>query len=228
MPSECERFWKRDRYAVVGHQGSKKPFPKIAYGALKEQGKTVFAIDPGSGEIEGDKAYPDFTTLPAPVQAAVLELPKEETAAWVAKAADAGVKEIWIHQMTDTPEALAEAEKRGLHGQAADVLEGTLGRGRPLAQAIADADAVVGAAGELHAGHPGHAGLDPVDQVDVAHAILRHAARPAKDLHELGLGGDAHHLAELGAHDPGHLVAIELREVMGIAAEPELVEIFRW
>ena len=115
MPSECERFWERDAYAVVGHQGSTKPFPKIAYGALKEQGKTVYAIDPGSGEIEGDKSYPDFATLPAPVQAAVLELPKEETAAWVAKAADAGVKEIWIHQMTDTPEALAEAEKRGLH-----------------------------------------------------------------------------------------------------------------
>jgi predicted CoA-binding protein len=32
----------------------------------------------------------------------------------VAKAADAGVQRIWIHQMTDTPEALAEAEKRGL------------------------------------------------------------------------------------------------------------------
>ncbi len=114
MPSECERFWEGDSYAVVGHQGSSKAFPKITYGALKERGKTVYAIDPGTGEIEGDKAYPDFATLPHPVQAAVLELPKDETAAWVAKAADAGVTEIWIHQMTDTPEALAEAEKRGL------------------------------------------------------------------------------------------------------------------
>ena len=84
MPSECERFWERDAYAVVGHQGSTKPFPKIAYGALKEKGKAVYAIDPGSGEVDGDKAYPDFASLPAPVQAAVLELPKEETAAWVA------------------------------------------------------------------------------------------------------------------------------------------------
>jgi len=65
MPSECERFWERDTYAVVGHQ-EKRPFPKIAYSALKEQGKTVYAIDAGSGEIEGDKAYPDFATLPAP------------------------------------------------------------------------------------------------------------------------------------------------------------------
>ncbi len=113
MPSECERFWNREAYAVVGHQG-KRAFPKLTYGALKDQGKTVFAIDPGSGEIDGDKAYPDFSYLPRPVQAAVLEVPKEETATWVAKAAEAGVKEIWIHQMTDTPEALGEAQKRGL------------------------------------------------------------------------------------------------------------------
>jgi len=114
MPSECERFWDSDAYAVVGHQGSKKSFPKITYQALKEQGKTVYPIDAGSGDIDGDKTYPDFATLPGPVSAAVLEVPKEETAGWVAKAADAGVKQIWIHQMTDTPEALAEAEKRGL------------------------------------------------------------------------------------------------------------------
>ena len=63
MPSECERFWERDAYAVVGHQGSKKAFPKLAYGALKEQGKTVYAIDPGGGDIEGDKAYADFAAL---------------------------------------------------------------------------------------------------------------------------------------------------------------------
>ena len=94
MPSECERFWERDCYAIVGHEGSKKPFPKIAYGALKERGKTVYPIDESGATIEGDQSYPDFTALPAPVQAAVLELPKEETAAWVVKAADAGVEDI--------------------------------------------------------------------------------------------------------------------------------------
>ena len=114
MASDRERFWDRDTYAVVGHQGSKKAFPKITYQALKERGKTVYPIDAGSGDLDGDKTYPDFATLPGPVSAAVIEVPKEETAGWVAKAADAGVTDVWIHQMTDTPEALAEAEKRGL------------------------------------------------------------------------------------------------------------------
>jgi uncharacterized protein len=113
MPSECELFWERDTYAVVGHQG-KRNFPKITYKALKDRGKTAYAIDPSGSGVDDDKVYPDFGALPAPVEAAVLELPKEETAEWVARAADAGVQDIWLHQMTDTPEAVAEAEKRGL------------------------------------------------------------------------------------------------------------------
>ena len=62
MPSECERFWDSGSYAVVGRQRSKKAFPKITYQALKEQGKTVYPIDAGSGEVLGDKAYPDFAS----------------------------------------------------------------------------------------------------------------------------------------------------------------------
>ena len=50
----------------------------------------------------------------------MLELPKEETAAWVARVANAGIKAVWIHQHTDTPEALALAGDRGL-----DVCAGT-------------------------------------------------------------------------------------------------------
>ena len=43
-----------------------------------------------------------------------MEVPKEETAAWVAKVADAGVESVWIHQMTETRQALEEAEERGM------------------------------------------------------------------------------------------------------------------
>ena len=66
MPSECERFWEAGTYAVVGHQASKKPYPKITYGALKERGATVYPMDPDGGTVEGDAAYADFTTLPGP------------------------------------------------------------------------------------------------------------------------------------------------------------------
>jgi|BarGraNGADG00212_2_1021979.scaffolds.fasta_scaffold06223_4 uncharacterized protein len=113
LPSEREKFWTATSYAVVGNS-SKRKFPKLTYTALKKAGKTVWPIDPSTGTIENDKAYPDFTYLPSVPQAVVLELPKDETASWVQKAADAGIKKVWMHQMTDTPEALAIAREHGM------------------------------------------------------------------------------------------------------------------
>ncbi len=49
-------------------------------------------------------------------------MPKDQTAAWVQKVADAGIGNLWIHQQTDTPEALRLAKERGLrteHGTCA-------------------------------------------------------------------------------------------------------------
>ena len=39
---------------------------------------------------------------------------------WIRKAADAGIRHVWIHMNRETPEALAVAKERGL-----DVLTGT-------------------------------------------------------------------------------------------------------
>ena len=113
MASPRQSFWDHASFAVVGHSGTRS-FPKFTYNALKKSGKPVYAVDPSVDEVEGNRTFPDLAALPAPVEAVVLELPKAETAAWVARAADAGVKAVWIHQRTDTPEALALAEKRGL------------------------------------------------------------------------------------------------------------------
>lgn len=121
MPSAFEQFWTHESYAFVGHS-AKAPFPKISYQALKAKGKTVYPVDPSAESIEGDKAYADLTQLPKPVQAVVIEVPKEETKLWVERAADAGAKAVWIHHNRDTPEALAAASARGLtvcHGTCA-------------------------------------------------------------------------------------------------------------
>jgi predicted CoA-binding protein len=116
MPSNYETFWSHERYAVVGH-AQKKSFPKLTYGGLKKLGKTVFAVDPSTTSIEGDTAYPDLEALPDKIDAVVLEVPKEETCHWVAKAADVGVKDLWIHAGTDTPEALAVAADKGMNAR---------------------------------------------------------------------------------------------------------------
>jgi uncharacterized protein len=114
MASAHEEFWTHDTYAMVGDSSGRK-FPLTTYHALKKADKTVYAIDLGSTEIDGDKVYPDLKSLPTVPDGVVLELPKDETAAWVKAAAEAGVKNVWIHQKTDTPEALAAAEAAGMN-----------------------------------------------------------------------------------------------------------------
>ena len=113
MASAHEEFWTHNTYAMVGDSTGRK-FPLITYRALKEAGKTVYAIDSGKAELDGDKVYQDLKSLPTVPDGVVLELPKDETEKWVKAAAEAGIKNVWIHQKTDTPEALSEAEKRGL------------------------------------------------------------------------------------------------------------------
>ncbi len=113
MSSSRERFWENDSFAFVGHS-AERPFPKLSFGELKKQGKKVFAVDPSVSEIAGSRAYDDFASLPEEVSAAVLEVPREETKRWVEQAADAGIKNIWIHMGRDTPDALATAQARGL------------------------------------------------------------------------------------------------------------------
>ncbi len=121
MPSYYETFWTHDRYALVGHSAD-KPFPKLTYRYLKARGATVYPVDPSAAEIEGDQAYDSLEALPEGVEAVIIEVPKAQSADWVGKAADAGVKDVWIHQGAATPEALAIAEERGLelrHGTCA-------------------------------------------------------------------------------------------------------------
>jgi len=115
MPrSSYETFWDHRSFAVVGHAG-KKNFPRLTYHGLKQAGKVVFPVDPSVGDIDGDKTYADLEGLPENVDAVVLEVPKEETKDWVARAADAGITEVWIHMQRETPEALALAEEKRLN-----------------------------------------------------------------------------------------------------------------
>lgn len=114
MASAYEAFWQHRSYAVVGHS-EQKPFPILTYQGLKKLGKTVIPVDPSAAEVDGDKTSQSLAELRGKVEAAVLELPKAETIEGVRQAAAAGIKHVWLHQQSDTPEALAEAEKLGLN-----------------------------------------------------------------------------------------------------------------
>ena len=114
MPSNHEMFFELPSFAVVGHK-EKSNFPVLSYQGLKKMGKTVFPVDPSVDEIDGDKTYKDLAAMPSTPKGLILEVPKEETKAWVEKAAEAGIKDVWIHMQRDTDEALAIAKGNGMN-----------------------------------------------------------------------------------------------------------------
>ena len=114
MASNYETFFTLSRFAVVGRSQS-KPFPILSYRGLKSLGKQVYAVDPSTDLIDGDTAYSSLDALPSPVEGVILEVPKTETKDWIATAALAGIKDVWVHMAHDTPDAVALAEEKGIN-----------------------------------------------------------------------------------------------------------------
>lgn len=114
MPSNHETFFALGRFAIVGHSKA-KAFPILSYRRLKAMGKRVYAVDPSKDIVDNDPAYPDLRRFPGPVDGLIIETPKEETRDWIAAAADAGIRDVWVHAAHDTPEAIALAEEKGIN-----------------------------------------------------------------------------------------------------------------
>jgi predicted CoA-binding protein len=113
MPSDHETFWQMQRFAVVGHQAA-RPFPKLTYGELKKTGKAVYPIDTSQPTLGGDRVYSSFSELPEPVEAAVIEVPQQETLDWCKKAVEQGIKDIWLHMNTESDAVLTYAQQHGV------------------------------------------------------------------------------------------------------------------
>ncbi|WP_296805780.1 CoA-binding protein [Thiocapsa sp.] len=114
MASNYESFFNLGRFGVVGHTTA-KPFPLLSYRRLKAMGKTVYPIDPSTMLVDRDPAYPTLASLPQPIDGLIIEVPKAESAGWVAAAADAGIGHVWIHMAHETPEAVALAAEKGIN-----------------------------------------------------------------------------------------------------------------
>jgi hypothetical protein len=101
-------FFTDDRFILVGDTAGRK-FPVFTKRFLEERGKTVYAVD-----LAGSEGYlASLDEVPADAQAVIVEVSKERTEQVVSAALAKGIKKVWIHQMTDTPEALAACTAAG-------------------------------------------------------------------------------------------------------------------
>ena len=107
-------FLEHGPYAVVGASANREKYGNKVLRAYLQQGQTVYPINPHETEVEGLRCYPDFFSLPEPVDRASVITPPAVTEQIVEQAAQAGVRYLWLQPGAESRQALSRAQELGL------------------------------------------------------------------------------------------------------------------
>ncbi len=113
--ASVDAFLRERSLAVIGVSRTEREFSQVVYRLMKERGYTAFPVNPFTQRIDGDECYPNIRALPAPVNAALVLLPKDKSEPVVRELVAAGVRHIWIQQGADTPAAVDFCRQEGVN-----------------------------------------------------------------------------------------------------------------
>ena len=68
------------------------------YRRLRDRGYEVFAVNPNTEEVEGDRCYPDLKSVPGGVQAVVIGTRPEIAEGAMRECAELGITQVWMHR----------------------------------------------------------------------------------------------------------------------------------
>jgi predicted CoA-binding protein len=92
-------FLADKRIAVTGVSRTPKTHgSNNVYRRLRERGYQVFAVNPNTGQVEGDRCYPDLASIPGGVQAVVIGTRPEIAEDTMRECAELGIKHVWMHR----------------------------------------------------------------------------------------------------------------------------------
>jgi predicted CoA-binding protein len=104
--ASIDSFLATRKIAIAGVSRDPKKFGHIVFKQLKDKGFEVYPINPEVDNIAGTPCFRSVSALPLSVHSLVVITPKKQTRAVVAEAISKGIDNIWIQQMSDTPEAI--------------------------------------------------------------------------------------------------------------------------
>jgi predicted CoA-binding protein len=87
------------RVAVTGVSRTPKTHgSNNVYRRLRERGYQVFAVNPNTGQVEGDRCYPGLASIPGGVDAVVIGTRPQIAADTMRECAELGIKQVWMHR----------------------------------------------------------------------------------------------------------------------------------
>jgi uncharacterized protein len=92
-------FLANKRVAVTGVSRTPKTHgSNNVYKRLRERGYEVFAVNPNTGQVEGDRCYRDLASIPGGVEAVVIGTRPEIAEETMRECAELGIKHVWMHR----------------------------------------------------------------------------------------------------------------------------------
>lgn len=115
-----EEFLSHSRIAVVGVSRQPEKYGYKIYFDLKQKGYEVYAVNPRVSEIDGDRCYPDLSSLPVKVEVVNLVVPPEVGRTVVEECLRLEIERVWFQPGAESPDLLDYCQSQGLkvvHGQ---------------------------------------------------------------------------------------------------------------
>ena len=92
-------FLASRRVAVTGVSRTPKTHgSNNVYRRLRERGYQVFAVNPNTERVEGDRSYRDLASIPGGVEAVVIGTRPEIAEDTMRECAELGIKQVWMHR----------------------------------------------------------------------------------------------------------------------------------
>ncbi|GAA4607273.1 putative CoA-binding protein [Actinoplanes octamycinicus] len=114
MKDAASEFLARKRVAVTGVSRTPKGHgSNVVYQRLRDRGYQVFAINPNADQVEGDRCYPDLSSVPEEIEAVVIGTRPELADATMRECVDLGIRYVWMHRGPGAGSVSASATEYG-------------------------------------------------------------------------------------------------------------------
>ena len=107
--ASIKTFLESRKLAIAGVSRDQK---KLGYAVLKkfkEIGFDLYLIHPDTDTLHGEPCYRNISSLPADIGGLLIMTPKTQTLGLVEDAVKKGIPNLWIQQMSETPESIEYA-----------------------------------------------------------------------------------------------------------------------
>jgi predicted CoA-binding protein len=117
-PDSIAEFLRQRRLAVLGVSRDTRQPANAIYRKLRTAGYEVYAVNPQTDTVEGDRCYPSLETLPVRVDGAVAVTRPDVSDQVVMDCARLGIPRVWMHRSfgdgSVSERALRLAAERGV------------------------------------------------------------------------------------------------------------------